>query len=445
MKKIKTIYALAMLLSLGSLVSCGSSNEEEFVIWSFTDELKTMVNDYYVPNKNKDLKVRVQTYTVDAMANKLTLALRSKKELPDMVGLEAGVVKRFTNSGCFVNLDNLLTNDVKSDTYQYTRDITTANDGHVYGLSWQATPGAYFYRSDLAKTYLGVNNPEEMQAKINTWAGFYNTAIELKNASMQENGSYKRILSSLEEPVKVFLSQRSQPWVVEENGAETLKIDPILYNSEDPYNCMQLLYNLQNGVGADAKCLVNENCEGERSTVWFNDMKSGNILGYFCTSWSYYYDLKSHAGETAGKWAMCEGPASYYKGGTWLSALNTSKKQDIALDMIKYFTTDKEFLTSWQSATGDFMNSKSVMNAIKDTHEEAFLGGQKYLSVLYDNAEKIDGSLITQYDSRMNSLFTDAAAQYALQIDNDYKTITTALHGFSTTVASSYPNINVEL
>ncbi len=443
MKKSKFLIAAATLFTTINLASCGGGAKGEFVIWSFTDELNTMVDEYYIPNKNPNLKTKVLTYPVETMANKLMLALRSGKDLPDLVGLEAGVVKRFTNLNQFISLDDLVTDDVKNDMYQYTLDITTAEDGHTYGLSWQATPGAYFYRADLAKEYLGVNNPSEMEAKISTWSGFYDTAVELMNNSMDASGNYKRILSSLEEPVKVFLSQRENGWVTKENGKDTLVIDTVLYNQNDPYNCMDLLYKLQDVTGN--KPLVNQNCEGERSTVWFNDMHSGNVLGFLCTSWSYYYDLKAHAGDTAGKWAMCKAPASFYKGGTWLCALKSSKQQAVAKDMIKYFTTDESFLTSWQASTGDFMNSKSVMGTVKETCSEEFLGGQNYIETLYELADDIDGTLITQYDSRLNSLFTSAAAAYAMQIDGDYKTVTTALQAFSATVASSYPDMNVKL
>jgi multiple sugar transport system substrate-binding protein len=38
--------------------------------------------------------------------------------------------------------------------YQYTKDICTV-DGKLKAVSWQATPGLYAYRRDLAKEILG--------------------------------------------------------------------------------------------------------------------------------------------------------------------------------------------------------------------------------------------------------------------------------------------------
>ena len=68
-----------------------------------------------------------------------------------------------------------------SDLYEYVvetgRSTTT---GKLKGISWQASPGAYCYREDLAEKYLAVKTPDEMQYKIKDWNAFLDTAKELK-------------------------------------------------------------------------------------------------------------------------------------------------------------------------------------------------------------------------------------------------------------------------
>ena len=55
--------------------------------------------------------------------------------------------------------------------YQYTKDIVTV-DGKLKAVSWQATPGLYAYRRDLAKTVLGSDDPATVQAALADWTKF---------------------------------------------------------------------------------------------------------------------------------------------------------------------------------------------------------------------------------------------------------------------------------
>ena len=132
-----------------------------------------------------------------------------------MIALEAAYSMKYTNSDYTLPITELgITEEDTSQMYPYTIDVARdKRNDQVKGLSWQSCPGAFMYRADLAKKYLGVNNPEEMQAKISTWDDFLKTAEELKKASFDAT----RMLSSNQDVSNVFYANKSQPWVDENN------------------------------------------------------------------------------------------------------------------------------------------------------------------------------------------------------------------------------------
>jgi multiple sugar transport system substrate-binding protein len=427
-KKMKwALGAGVALLSLVSLGSCGSS-AETITVWTFTNELKTMINDYYIPAKKPNTTINVVSIELNSMANRLVSALSTGKGLPDMVALEASVVLNFTEnqSSKFEPLNSIVDSGATSAMYSYTKDIVTTSDGNVMGLAWQATPGGFFYRSDLAAK-LGFSTPEAMQSEIATWSGFLDLASKCKDQGL-------KVVSGITEPIKVYLAQREKGWL----DGNKLYIDPKLYSDPADSNALQMMYELQQ------KGYTNESTE--RDARWTDDIQNGSVLGYFASSWGLYFDLKANCGDTDGKWALAKGPGSYYNGGTWLSCLSaaSASKKAIIKDMIQYFTTDETFLSNWCKKTGDFMNNSTIMASLKDNYSEPFLGGQNHLKILYDVASSINGSLISKYDSKINGMFKDAGAQYALQEKAKYTTIDGTIEQFKSLVRSTYKDIEVD-
>jgi len=70
-----------------------------------------------------------------------------------------------------------------SDAYSYTIAVGTSDAGVLKAASFQAAGGVYAYRIDLAKEYLGVTTPDEMQAYVSDWDTFWLTAATVHDAS----------------------------------------------------------------------------------------------------------------------------------------------------------------------------------------------------------------------------------------------------------------------
>lgn len=430
-KLISLILVAVMAMSIVSLTACNGGSDDQLLVWTFTKELDTMVKDYY-SKVHPEVKVKVEIVEVTALEQKLDSALRAKKNLPDVVAIEEKYISKYAGSGAFLQIDDLLPAD--NQMYQYTLDAAKDSEGKMIAYAWQATPGVFYYRADMAKAILGVNNPDEMQALVSDWEGVVNVAKRLKAAKMDETGFEDvRIFSDVQAPARAFYSERNGSWIV--NGK--LSVEEQLYKGD--YSLYELIKTLQVGEGewgGQNDPYINETVE--RQAGWYGDMAGDKVFSYLMPSYSLQYDLKKNS--TAGKWAICEGPANYSDGGTWLGVIKSSKKAEQAKEMIKYFTMDKTFLKAWAEATGDFMNDKAMMAefAADTQRTESFLyDGQNQYVIFNKIAVNIKGNNRTSYDSTINSWFSESAVNYA-KLDNGVTDKATALDGFVQQIAGAY-------
>ncbi len=417
MKKFLIVLAAAVLLMSG----CAKKEEAKaasgkLVIWSFTDELKTMVDKYYVPS-HPGVTVEYSLTPTDQFPNKLDPVLASGQGAPDVFALEAAFVRKYVESGLLLDITDIA-NEARAKSLAYPIEVGTFN-GKVYGMSWQACPGAMFYRRSLAKKYLGTDDPAEVQKLVANLDKFVETAGVLKDKSKGKCV----IVSSTGDLNNVFLGARKNPWVV---GGK-LNIDPAMIQYMD-------MSKLLKDKGYEGRA-------GQWSEGWFAGMKGslkdekGNdveVFSYLLPTWGLHYVLKTNAPDTAGDWAMVPGPAPYRWGGTWVGAYKGTKNPVAAKDFIRYVTSDDGFLEAWAKDTGDVVSNVTVMNKIKDTYSEPFLGGQNHYAAFVEMAKSVDGKLTQGTDQAVEGLFGEAVTAYIM----GEKTRDQALEDFKSQVSA---------
>lgn len=418
MKKILVVLVAAVVLFTG----CAKKEEAakaasgKLVIWSFTDELKNMVDNYYVPT-HPAVQVEYSLTPTDQFPNKLDPVLASGQGAPDVFALEDSFVRKYVESGLLLDLTDVA-NEVKSKMLAYPIEVATYN-GKVYGLSWQATPGAMFYRRSLAKKYFGTDDPAEIQKIVGSIDLFMKAAETLKAKS----GGSAVIVSSTGDMFNVFKGARKAPWVVDGK----LNVDPALLSYLDNVKILK-----EKGY---------EGRQGQWSEGWFAGMKGElkdeagkpvEVFSYMLPTWGLHYVLKTNAPATSGDWAMCAGPAPYRWGGTWVGAFKGTKNVAAAKEFIKYVATDDAFLEKWAKDTGDFVSNSVVISKIKDTFSEPFLGGQNHYAAFAEMAKNVDGKLTQGTDQAIEALFNEAATAYV----NGEKTKDAAVADFKAQVSA---------
>lgn len=397
------------------------TGDEVLEIWSFTDEINTMVEDYFIPNNPEiDYKIEIVNIPTEEFETKLDPII-STKDAPDIILLEQNFAKKYVESGMltdFSEFDNIMTGS--EPTYDYVKGIGTSEENVFNATAWQAAPGAFFYRQSMAEEYLNVNSPEELQEKISDWDGFIETARELKEAS---NGEKYMISSSGADLRFPYLGSREAGWVDDNK----LVIDEKVFEMLETANMMK-----EEGLMLDVEA------EGEE---YFAGMNSDEIFGYTLPTWGLHFWLKPNADKTAGDWRMVQGPATYFRGGTWIGMLDNSEMKEAASELITYVGTDKEFLTEWAEDTGDIVSNQEVVENIKEEYSDDFLGGQNHYAAFADMVDDINTDIITEYDQEINSLFLDYAltpySKGEIELDE-------AINNFKEQVQNSFPDLIIE-
>lgn len=453
MKKLLSLV-LALMMVMGCMSFASAEETVTLNVWSFTVELQQMIEKYYAP-AHPNVKINYTTYPTDggeytSKVDAIMASAADSAEAPDIFTLEAAFVKKYVNSDITADLMATVgfTEEELAPAIPVMRQIGTSNiNGKLKGLSWQSTPGALMYRADLAEKYLGVTTPEEMQEKVADWDTFLETAQELNDAS---EGAVKMVVGA-GDIWNAYQYSRSQGWVVDGK----LVIDDVLYDYLDLIKVLEE-DDLSNKGAAWAE-------------AWFNGMKSDSTLCFFLPTWGLHYTLKPNCGYTTnadmndeelkaacekdggtyGLWKMTDGPVAYSWGGTWIGA-NEAKvaKMDDATkaavkEFIKFFTLNEDFLYQYAKDSGDFVGSQAVVDKIvaEGGTPNPFLGGQDHYGIFAKAAALANGSIMTDYDEKLNSLWdTNVSTPYSKgELDLD-----TCIANFKEQVKAQFPELTVE-
>lgn len=138
----------------------------------------------------------------------------------DLFLIEADYALKYVNSEYTMDVYSGvgLTEADTADMYQYTKDICTDASGILKGVSWQACPGGLIYRRSIAKDVLGTDDPEAVQAALDSWEKFDAVAAQAKAKGYYMTSGYVATY-------RVFSNNTSAPWV---NENKEVIVDPAI-------------------------------------------------------------------------------------------------------------------------------------------------------------------------------------------------------------------------
>lgn len=423
---IRRVLAVGLVSAVMVLAACGNGEDEEataedgdqtLTIWSFTDELEYAIEEF--KERNPEVEVDFTIVPTEDYMTRIRPVLQSGVNAPDVFTGEAAFVRELVEAGYWEPLDQEPYDPDLSEMYSYVPQIGTDSDGVLRAISWQTTPGATFYRRSIAEEYLGTDDPEVVGERFSSFEGMLELGRELKEASDGEI----HLLPEIGSLLNWYLPNREQPWVDEENN---FRVDDAIVDHLEM-----------------ARTLRQEGLESGREAwtpAWFDGMgEDTDTFAYTLPTWGLHFVLKGNAPETEGDWAVTNGPADYFWGGTWLGIYRDSPRKDLAWDFVEMMTLDEEFLETWARETGDFLGHSGVVDQIKDEFSDPYLDGQNHYEFFAERAPNVDGSLITRYDQDIEDLLDNARQQY---IDDEVG-LDEALEIFYDEVEGSYPQFNV--
>lgn len=433
MKKFLTLLlALAMVLSLAA---CGSGGDATtpapedstapaesaepaslsgtLEVWSSGEELGRFVegfNELY-----PDVTVNITVVPNADFLAKLTPTLASGQGAPDIFTGESDYVKYLVDSGYWDDLKAEPYNADTSDVWDYVVSVGTDDGGTLRALSFQASPGSIMYRRDIAQDVLGTDDPDEVAAMLTDESAMLDVAAKLKESGIKMFASWQDIFN-------MEFSNRAEPWVVDDK----LVIDESMLSFMDTAKTIT-----DNGYDLGVDPWAPE---------WIAAVDSADTFCYVLPSWGYQSVVKPGAVETAGEWAMCQGPIPYVKGGTWLGIYKDSPNKDLAWAFLSYCCLNSEAQQAYATEYGEYVSLKSADEALAEGPGEDVLGGQNPFAFYNAQMELLPADLMTAYDGTINNAFLSATKNYA----TGAMTKDEAIAQFKADVANAYPELTIE-
>ncbi|MEE3392087.1 MAG: hypothetical protein VZR00_02140 [Lachnospiraceae bacterium] len=389
-----------------NVVSGDADAEDAFVVWGWNDDIKNIIEGVYkADSANADDYKRivfVNTGGSDYYQTKIDEMLNdtSNKLYPDVMGLEVDYVLKYVNSDYLLPVSDLgITADDYKNMYKYTLDLGTDADGNVKALFWQATPGSYQVRADLAKKYLGTTDPKELQDQyFSDWDKVIAAAKKVNDAS---KGKCK-LFSGYSDVFRTFSNSRTTGWY---DDNDKITIDP---NMEQYMDVAKQLYEGDLTFNTDqwsADWNANMTGDGESSNA---------ALCYPGCPWFTYWCL--NADVWTNNTILVNGPQQFYWGGTGLAATVGCADKELAGRFIKWITCNTDAMVSINGQNSDFVNNTEAVKKITANPPECPLlfkkAKQNIMEFYLPLADGIDASTSTAEDQNINAAWDTQVAEF---------------------------------
>lgn len=390
----------------GTLEVWGWTTDPEYQIEAFEKAYPNVTVNYTMIGTDYDTKMQT---IVD-----------NRTEGPDVFYADVKTVKNYIESDAWETLTDDPYNIDVSDSEDYTVKLGSDSDGNVKALSYQATPGGFWYKRDLAKKYLGTDDPDEISEMLSTTEGMLDVAEKLKAGSNGEThmfASYKDLWQFAN------YGMRSLAWV----DGDKFQMDDYVPEFFD-------LAKTVRDNGYDAKI-------DTWSEAWYASCADDSVFGYAEPTWGLQYVIQTGAPDSEGNWGLASMPAAYFNGGSYLGIYQESQNKELAAEYVKFVCTNKDFLTQYANDKGDYTSLKSVNKEIADGgYEESWCAGQNTFKFFSDQMDKINTDIVTKYDDTIGNLMLNNVDLYLNgQLDKD-----AAIAQFKDDVASNYRRLDVE-
>lgn len=395
-------------------------------VWTFLtqDEIDSYVEMYSQINPN--VKVNATVFPSDQFMTKVQAALRSGVNCPDVLLVEISQLGQLKNTEYLANLsEEPYSAEVFAEKQiPYVAELSRDDAGNLKGLSYQSCPGGVWYKKDLAREYLGTDDPDEVSKMIADW----DSIIELGAKVYEQSEGKIALFDSTGSASSILLNAREGAYVDENNNLQPL--------------------SFFRGVMETMKKFRDNNVDAKRdawTATWAAGMYSEDayiMVGQ--PSWGLHYCIKantpSDATDTDNSWGFAYPPTGYQSGGTWACIYSGSENKEAAWDFTRTITVDEDYLKLYVDRTGDMVGYiPAIENIIESGFRDSFLGDQDVYSYMYQAAMQVTPKPMTKYDEAIGTAFT---SKVALVLDGQMD-IDTAIKEFAQSVQNTFPEINI--
>lgn len=412
MKNLKKILSLALVgtMAVSVLAGCGkeaddgSGKKEEqgtaeksednedsgkvvLSYWGWdTNFYKPMMEAFQKKYPNVEFEI-TEVASTDYVT-KVQQCIASGMELPDILVSEANY------RGQMLSID--MWEDLTKEPYNLKDDMffdSSLNqmknaEGKILCVDQSVSPSAFAYKRDLAKKYLGTDDPDELTAMLPDIQAFCDAAQKVQ----KESGGTVKLFSTIG-AVAEWLRGKEPTSLVNESG----EVDFTGKYKQTIADACQL---------RDAGAIdVIEQWSAQDNAAY----AESNHIFFPAANWSLEFCIKSNDPDGSGNWGMFmpEG-IGFSWGGTAMGISKESKNKEMAWNFIKFCTMEDEGIQEMKEKVYYYTPYKAPYENPEYTSQvDPYFGGQDVGKLLYqDIMPKMKIAKRTEYDGVASEVLT---------------------------------------
>ena len=349
--------------------------------WESRDNQKKIIDDF-----NKEypgIEVTFTNVEANDMITKLQTAMASGSDLPDVAWLEIANRGKLIDLGIWEDLSAAPYNVKKEDLLDFMIPLSTSKEGKLVGVEVSPPFAGLSYKRDLAKQYLGTDDPAELEKMLKDWNAFTEKGKQVK----EQSGGTVFMFPGVSEIVNILKGQNTIPLVKEGKLNVKESLTPILTRALD----MQ-------------KAGLVDKLEGDTPSYLASFAAKKHIF-YSAATWAPTWRIKANDKNGSGNWGVMAAPGGgFLAGGTVVAIPQKAKNKQAAFEYIKW---------TYMSEKGAISNRDNLeyFNTMKSTYKDSnfysksdpFFKGQDVQKKFAEIAPSvIVGPPVTKYDKEIN-------------------------------------------
>ena len=394
-----------------NLASCGDDGQKRqpvvtFRIMSWNEDFRDLMETYFVP-RHPELMKHVRLEWVTDEINVYRQSVQRRLADGEQIDLFLGnhqMAPFFSADDNVAALSQVGINEKElSGQFRFTRILGSDSSGVQKGSAFSAEPGVLLYRADYAEKYLGITHQAEMQEKLSSWDSFISVARTL---SEQSGGKIKMLPNSAELWKSVDCAMYGL-WL--SDGRLSVSDNTI-------GNWLNIVRELESAKAfAGVKTLDDD---------WYSAL-DGGVFCFYAAPWlcrsnaagradvTTVFSSAKRSGASFGKFKTSLAPEGFVYGGNWLYCPKKAAHKEIAAEIIRAFTCDRDFMRLIGLAEMLYVNNSRVCDELSAMKiPNPLFDGLDAFSVYSPTAQGLEFAAPSVYDASVSSILYDQTKAY---------------------------------
>lgn len=410
----------------GSDTQADAGAEITLTIWDWDEAHLNHMTQWYM-ERHPNVKIETLVVASADYFQKFQSAVASGSGVPDIVLSEMAYRGRLFDLGVLEDLSKEPYNVKAEDMFDFANRLGAGPNGELFGVEQQICPSGFAYRRDLAKEYLGTDDPDEIAEMISSWDKLY----EVGQQVVEKSGGKVTVFPGMTVLKDVLINKNVRDYIDGDTIDLTGRYTDVL-ETATKFNQAGILGKQEDSTPAMA-----------------NSYAAGEVLFYPCAPWSLKWGVATNDPDGSGNWGLTKAPEDGFTyGGTSVSIYSGSENKDAAWEYIQevYCTGDgvEEAYKQFGFMTGfkaPYESSDSYFFTEKGQYDD-FFGGQNLADYFINKiAITTQGQVQTKHESNVRTALTNVATQMT---GNPSMTTEEALEALKTEVQTLIPNATIK-